>query len=163
MGEGYITASKEGFFTEMIYNTDPEGGWYDFQLADDPSTMVTVVALFPNTPYAYMKYTYGYRHTITVNAYTGAYGTTMSASEEVTYSVDSPYPPRSTKRRAIASGVYDGNGNLLDLFIKEFPRQGFYEQFYENEYLSPNGVSGETWGLLPGSTLEKRLCHCLVA
>jgi hypothetical protein len=153
IGAGDLRCSKYGFFTEVIYNDDPEGGWYDFQLANDPYTMVTVVALFPNTNYAYMKYSWGYKHTLTVNAYTGAYGGTVTSTEEVTYSVDSPYPPRSTKRRAIASGAYDGSGNLLDLFIREM--EYFRDQFYENEYLNPNSVSGETWGILPGSTVER--------
>lgn len=115
--------------------------------------MVTVVAFFPNTPYAYMKYTYGYGHTVTVRAYTGAFGSTVTTTEGVKTSVDSPYPPRSTKRRAIASGAYDEGGTLLDLFIKNFTE--FYDQFWEDEYLDPNDIVGETWGILPGSTVER--------
>ncbi|MBX5321490.1 MAG: hypothetical protein QHH12_06785 [Candidatus Bathyarchaeota archaeon] len=149
-----LIAQKNGFFTEVkqVYPY-----YYpqqvNFRLTKNVYTIVTVVAFFPNTEYAYMKYTYGYHHTVTVKAYLGGFGTTITSREDVTYSVDSPYPHRSTKRKAIASGAYDEFGNLLDLFIVDF--EDNYDQFYENEYLNPNNIGGEIWGILPGSTVEK--------
>jgi hypothetical protein len=155
VGSGDLWCSKYGFFAEVIRNNDPEGGWYDFYLADDPLTMVTVVAFFPNTAYAYMKYTWGYSHTITVKAYTGGYGSTVTFTRQVTTSVDSPYPPRSFKRRTVATGVYNGSDNYkpLDAWIRGV--HDFYDMFYESEYLNPNNVGGETYGILPGSTVEQ--------
>ncbi|MGB9694232.1 MAG: hypothetical protein ACPLYF_05250 [Fervidobacterium sp.] len=157
VGSGDLWCRKEGFFTEVIRNNDPEGGWYDFYLSDDPATMVTIIAFFPNTPYSYVKYTWGYSHTITVKAYSGGYGSTVTFTREVTTSVDSPYPSRSFKRRTIATGVYNGSDNYkpIDVWIKDLCEPGFYDMFYENEYLNPSNVVGATYGLLPGSTIEQ--------
>jgi hypothetical protein len=122
----------------------------NFRLAKNVETWVTVVALFPDTNYAYMKYAHGYYHTVQVRAYLGVFGGTITRSEEYQFTVEGSYPPFSKKRKAIASGAYDEFGNLLDLFVVDFKDN--YDQFYENEYLNPNNVGGITLGILPGKS-----------
>lgn len=148
-----LIAQKNGFFAQVkrVYPY-----YYpqqvNFQLTENVKTMVTIAALFPNTQYAYMKYTYGVYHIVTVKAYLGVFGSTITHSVKYLYSIGGSYPPFSEKKRAIVSGAYDEFGNLLDLFIVGF--ENFYDQFEENEYLNPNNVGGTIHGILPGKDKE---------
>jgi len=152
IGEGDLNCSKTGFFNEIIHNSDPQGGSYDFCLSDNPATMVTIVALFPNTPDAYEEYTSGYDHTITVKNYAGGTGYTLSSAEHSTQSFGCSAPSRRLARRAFATGTCNGTGNysLLDMWLKDF--DNFFDQFFVDEYINPNNVVCETRGELPGST-----------
>jgi hypothetical protein len=153
LGSGDLICKKNGYFIQTQHNTDPEGGQYDFQLAKNPDAWVTVTAFFPNTPYASIEYATGYQITVTVDCYSGGFGTTLTWNEEKTTSIGGSYPPFSYRRKTEASGAYDGSGSLLDLFIKR-PREE-YDEFYETEYLNPNTTAGTIYGILPGNYVEQ--------
>ncbi len=147
-----LVASKTGYFTqEKQAGTITRPTTVNFQLAEDTDTWVTMVALFPNTNLALMEHTSSSSHTITVKAYAAGSGMTKTYTQEVETGIDAPGYPMVLKRKTVASGRYDALGTMLDLFVRRFTDE--YVSFYEDEYLDPNSVGGETWAVLPSQSI----------
>ncbi len=146
-----VVANKTGYFTQEKYaSTITQPTTVDFQLTEDTDTWVTMVALFPNTNLAYVKYTSASSHTITVKAYAAGSGMTKTYEQGVTSIYHAPGYPLVWKRKARATGIYDAVGTITDLFLRTFTDE--YEAFYtEDEYVDPDSVGGATYGLLPGA------------
>lgn len=155
-GQAYstlMTASKDGYLTQQkkASTSGSRPTRVDFQLADDADAWITLAAAFPNTEYAEVIYTDGFKHMITVHAWTGTWGTDVVFTEEVGISFVAPGGgPTVRQRFAKASGVYNASGNLLDAFIRNL-REEYRTGAYVSEYLSPQGRR-ET--LQPGRTIS---------
>ncbi|MGB9713982.1 MAG: hypothetical protein ACPLZC_03265 [Candidatus Bathyarchaeales archaeon] len=143
-GQAYstlMTASKEGYLTQQkkASTSGSRPTRVDFQLADDADAWITLAAAFPNTIYAEVIYTEGFKHTIIVHAWTGMLGTDVVFTEEVGTSFVAPGgSPTVRQRFAKASGVYDASGKLLDAFIRSLGKI-YRTGPYVSEYLSPQG------------------------